>query len=171
MRDIYNCTCREAGGMHIDNWNIKGRHDRFFFQENIYWRGALSKRDAQKFYSALPVIYKSTKKKSDVSRNVRRMRSERVNLFFVSLSLFAWLRTFWRVPLRKFSRFRPLKMRERYQPIIATTTTLHKKGRQEKGCPLYSNITSYAMLPHCLSVCLFLWTLSLWKKKFFLIRI
>ena len=29
----------------------------------------------------------STKKKSDVSRNVRRMRSERVNLFFVSLSL------------------------------------------------------------------------------------
>ena len=59
MRDIYNCTCREAGGMHIDNWNIKGRHDRFFFQENIYWRGAVSKRDAQKFYSALPVIYKS----------------------------------------------------------------------------------------------------------------
>ena len=86
MRDIYNCTCREAGGMHIDNWNIKGRHDRFFFQENIL-EVRYPKRDAQKFYSALPVIYKSTKKKSDVSRNVRRMRSERVNLFFVSLSL------------------------------------------------------------------------------------
>ena len=67
----------------------------------------------------------STKKKSDVSRNVRRMRSERVNLFFVSLSLFAWLRTFWRVPLRKFSRFRPLKIsRERYQPIIMTGKSL-----------------------------------------------
>ena len=65
----------------------------------------------------------STKKKSDVSRNVRRMRSERVNLFFVSL--FAWLRTFWRVPLRKFSRFRPLKIsRERYQPIIMTGKSL-----------------------------------------------
>ena len=44
MRDIYNCTCREAGGMHIDNWNIKGRHDRFFFQENIYWRCGIQKR-------------------------------------------------------------------------------------------------------------------------------
>ena len=67
----------------------------------------------------------STKKKSDVSRNVRRMRSERVNLFFFSLSLFAWLRTFWRVPLRKFSRFRPLKIsRERYQPIIMTGKSL-----------------------------------------------
>ena len=21
MRDMYNCTCREASGMHIDNWN------------------------------------------------------------------------------------------------------------------------------------------------------
>ena len=57
------------------------------FFRKIYTGGAVSKRDAQKFYSALPVIYKSTKKKSDVSRNVRRMRSERVNLFFVSLSL------------------------------------------------------------------------------------
>ena len=76
------------------------------------------------------------------------MNYERVN--------FAWLRTFKSACLRKFSRFRPLKMRERYQPIIATTAaaTLHKKGRQEKGCPLlYSNITSYAM-NCCLIVCL-----------------
>ena len=79
---------------------------------------------------------------------IRRMNYERVN--------FAWLRTFKSACLRKFSRFRPLKMRERYQPIIATTAaaTLHKKGRQEKGCPLlYSNITSYAM-NCCLIVCL-----------------
>ena len=44
MRDIYNCTCREAGGMHIDNWNIKGRQNRFFFQKNIYWKCGIQKR-------------------------------------------------------------------------------------------------------------------------------
>ena len=73
--------------------------------------------------SALPVIYKSYEEEKWCVKNVRRMRSERVNLFFVSL--FAWLRTFWRVPLRKFSRFRPLKIsRERYQPIIMTGKSL-----------------------------------------------
>ena len=69
MRDIYNCTCREAGGMHINNWNIKGRHDRFFFQKNIlevrYPKGMPKNNSIAPSLLSTKV---STKKKSDVSR-------------------------------------------------------------------------------------------------------
>ena len=91
MRDIYNCTCREAGGMHIIIIGILKEDMKGSFFRKIYTGEVRYPKEMPKNSIAPSLLSTkvSTKKKSDVSRNVRRMRSERVNLFFVSLSLFA----------------------------------------------------------------------------------
>ena len=58
------------------------------FFRKIYTGGAVSKRDAQKFYSALPVIYKSKYKEEKWC--VKKRKKNEVwtcESFFVSLSL------------------------------------------------------------------------------------
>ena len=106
------------------------------FFRKIYWRRVIQKRCSK--ISIAPSLLStkvSTKKKSDVSRNVRRMRSERVNLFFVSLSL-CLTKDFLKSPSEKILTIQTTQDLER--KISAN----HHDRKKLAGCPLYGSQTS-----------------------------